>query len=90
MTAAQWTEDAVHDVVEQLLTAQLSGATSVAPSDNFFRVGGDSLGMIRLISELDSHGLPLTARDFVDRPTLQGIVASVMRGLSRAESGEGR
>jgi hypothetical protein len=36
---------------------------------------------LRMISALQSNGLPLTARDFVARPTPDGVVASVMARL---------
>lgn len=87
MTAPNWTEDAVRDLVVRQFTELLPGTVTAGPSENFFRLGGDSLGMVRMIEALHSHGLPLTARDFIARPTLDGIVANVMERLSLSQAG---
>ncbi len=80
MTAPGWTEAAVRRLVEQQFR-ELLPDTDVRGGDNFFRRGGDSLGMLRLIAAIGGHGLTLTARDFVTRPTPDGVVRSVMARL---------
>lgn len=80
MTPSTWDETAVRALVEQQF-AELLPSTRLAGTDNFFSRGGDSFGMLRMISALQSNGLPLTARDFVARPTPDGVVASVMARL---------
>lgn len=83
MTAQAWDEAAVRALVEQQFAELLPGPGS-SGADNFFRRGGDSFGMMSLISALNRHGLPLTARDFVARPTPDGVVQSVMARLPEA------
>jgi muramoyltetrapeptide carboxypeptidase len=80
MSPSTWDETAVRALVEQQF-AELLPSTRLAGTDNFFSRGGDSFGMLRMISALQSNGLPLTARDFVARPTPDGVVASVMARL---------
>lgn len=82
MTAQTWDEAAVRLLVEQEFSELLPGP-GLGGEENFFRRGGDSFDMMRLISTLNSHGLPLTARDFVARPTSDGVVQSVMARLRR-------
>ena len=43
---------------------------SVRPSDNFFRVGGDSLNSLRLAAEANRRGLKLTIKMIFEHPTL--------------------
>jgi len=88
VTAREWDEAAVRVLVEQQF-AQLLPDAGLRGADNFFRRGGDSLGMMHMISALNGHGLPLTARDFVARPTPDGVVQSVMARLpGRADDRE--
>jgi len=88
MTAQTWDEATVRVLVEQEFAELLPGP-GLEGAENFFRRGGDSFGMMRLISALNSHGLPLTARDFVARPTPDGVVQSVMARLPEgADDGE--
>ncbi len=89
MTAQTWTEAAVRAVVDQQFR-ELLRDVELEDGDSFFRHGGNSLGMLRLITALDGHGLPLTAREFVTHPTPDGIVRSRMARLSQAADGEGR
>jgi aryl carrier-like protein len=82
MTAARWTEDAVRAVVRREFAVLLPDA-ELTGEDNFFRRGGDSLGMLRLISALDSHGLAVTAREFVTEPTPDAVVRNILARLSQ-------
>ncbi|BCB88652.1 hypothetical protein Psuf_059650 [Phytohabitans suffuscus] len=62
--------------------AELAGA-ALAGEDNFFRRGGDSLGMLRLISALDSRGLAVTAREFVTEPTPDAVVRNILARIAQ-------
>ena len=73
------TEDpAVMRALTAVLGAQF-GNPKIAPDDNFFALGGDSLTALRVVSDAREVGLPITLRDLL---THQSI-----RGLSRALSG---
>lgn len=87
MTEPTWTETDVRALVAEQF-AQLLPGVELQGTDNFFRRGGDSLGMLRVLSVLESQGLPLTARDFVTRPTLDGIVDSVLARLAQVTAVE--
>lgn len=82
MTRSTWTEDAVRALVLQEFAALLPD-DGLAGDGNFFRQGGDSIGMLRLISALDSHGLALTAREFVAEPTPDAVVRNILARLSQ-------
>jgi aryl carrier-like protein len=82
MIAQPWDETAVRALVEKQFAELLPGPR-LDGGDNFFRRGGDSIGMLRLINALNNDGLPLTARDFIARPTPDGVVLSIMAELQR-------
>ncbi|MFT3875161.1 MAG: amino acid adenylation domain-containing protein [Propioniciclava sp.] len=72
-------ESAPRDLCEQRLCAIIAdvvGAETVGPDDDFFALGGDSLRVLRLIAEADSHlGLELTLADVFAHPTAAGLAA---------------
>lgn len=82
MTGPAWTESTVRAVVDEQF-AEVLPDVGLGDTDNFFRRGGDSIGMLRMVNSLRSRGLPLTVRDFVIRPTPAGVVQSVMAQLAR-------
>ncbi|MEI5101879.1 amino acid adenylation domain-containing protein [Streptomyces sp. PmtG] len=55
--------------------ADLLGVASVAPGDNFFRIGGDSLLSVGIASRATQAGLPLTPHDVLSHPTLRELAA---------------
>ncbi|PYI23428.1 acetyl-CoA synthetase-like protein [Aspergillus violaceofuscus CBS 115571] len=56
----------------------------VDPSDSFFRLGGDSIGAMRLVANARSQGLSLTMNTIFQQPTLSGM-AKELRVLAPHE-----
>ncbi|MEU9985116.1 amino acid adenylation domain-containing protein [Streptomyces sp. NPDC050856] len=56
--------------------AELLGLDNPGVHDNFFRVGGDSVGSVRMLSRAaDVLGVRLPPRSVFDRPTIAGLAA---------------
>lgn len=53
----------------------LFGSTNA--SDNFFELGADSIDAIEFVSRLQSFNINITAKQFLDAPTLSGIIKSI-------------
>ncbi|WDE09241.1 non-ribosomal peptide synthetase [Thalassomonas viridans] len=51
----------------------LLGLEQVGIEDNFFRIGGDSIISIQLVSRLRRAGLTVQVRDIFDAPTIAGL-----------------
>ncbi|MFF9653240.1 condensation domain-containing protein [Streptomyces sp. NPDC014622] len=68
----------------ELLLAQVwkdvLGAQDVRPDDDFYSLGGDSLLALKVVTEAEARGLPLTLVQLFRNPTLRGACA----GLSPA------
>jgi amino acid adenylation domain-containing protein len=60
------------------LVAELLGLERVGLEDNFFRLGGDSISSIRLVSRARACDLQITPRDIFLNPTL-GALASAAK-----------
>ncbi|MEV0438863.1 amino acid adenylation domain-containing protein [Streptomyces spectabilis] len=58
----------------------LLGVARVAPDDNFFRIGGDSLLSVGIASRATRAGLPLTPHDVLSHPTLRDLAAVAAKG----------
>ncbi|OJJ94691.1 hypothetical protein ASPACDRAFT_37457 [Aspergillus aculeatus ATCC 16872] len=56
----------------------------VGPSDSFFRLGGDSIGAMRLVANARNQGLSLTMNTIFQQPTLSGM-AKELRVLAPHE-----
>lgn len=82
---SEWDQAAVQDAVTEELAVVVPDVALKA-TDNFFSSGGDSFGVAQFISGLRKRGLSLTARDFMDDPTPEGLVRSVLRRLESASS----
>ncbi|GII58659.1 hypothetical protein Pth03_70480 [Planotetraspora thailandica] len=74
--------DTGHDTPEdrvRALWSRLLGARDIAPGDDFFALGGDSLDAIRMISALRrEHGAELTLGRLYAAPTLAAVVECVV------------
>ncbi|WP_278937900.1 AMP-binding protein [Pseudomonas helleri] len=72
--------------VEQSLEAEVqrlfrlyAPGSSPGLDDTFFAFGGDSLGAIQLITELQVQGYAISAHDFFDCPTVRGLTELLAR-----------
>ncbi|WP_051716578.1 non-ribosomal peptide synthetase [Streptomyces sp. NRRL F-5727] len=65
------------------LWAEVLGVPSVAPDDDFFEIGGDSLRLIRLVGKARREGLKIDAEDVYTHPVLSDLA----RALSPARPG---
>ncbi|GGV25371.1 hypothetical protein GCM10010277_06300 [Streptomyces longisporoflavus] len=60
--------------------AEVLGIGRVAPGDNFFRIGGDSLLTVAIASRATRAGLRLTPHDVLEHPTLRELAAFAGKG----------
>jgi len=68
---------AQHERIAQLFREVL-GSAGVGADDNFFDLGGDSIGAVRLVAKLrKTFDQPLTLRAFLDAPTVRATAALV-------------
>ncbi|OGM44001.1 nonribosomal peptide synthase [Aspergillus bombycis] len=52
---------------------EVSDSSTVNPSDSFFRLGGDSIGAMRLVAAARNQGLVLTINSVFQKPTLSAM-----------------
>jgi amino acid adenylation domain-containing protein len=64
--------------------ADVLGATSVSPNDNFFDLGGDSILSIRIVAGLRRHGIRVRPRDLFEHPTIAELAAVATMEASAA------
>jgi acyl carrier protein len=81
--------DATLQEIEQRLIRDcypvVLGDCRVGPGDDFFVLGGDSLGMIRLFSVVqDVFGVEVPAREFFTEPTLRTLAEAVRHTMASA------
>lgn len=70
--------------------AQALGLASVGVRDNFFRIGGDSITWLRIMSRCVRAGYPVGARDIFDHQTVEELarlLADRRHAAPRPESG---
>jgi amino acid adenylation domain-containing protein len=66
-----------HERIAELFREVL-GSAGVSADDNFFDLGGDSIGAVLLVAKLrKTFDTPLTLRAFVAAPTVRGMAALV-------------
>ena len=73
--------DVPADVLEESLAAiwaEVLGVEQIGPTDNFFALGGNSLGSLRLVKRLKGEFLvDYSAREFFNGPTVREIAARI-------------
>ncbi|GAA5043775.1 hypothetical protein GCM10023318_05780 [Nocardia callitridis] len=86
------TESAARVLAEQVITTAISellGLDEVASDDDFFAIGGESIGAVLLATRVSERGVTLTPRDIFAHPTAARLArASVVEGDTDDESGE--
>ncbi|WP_326606482.1 non-ribosomal peptide synthetase [Streptomyces sp. NBC_01800] len=65
-------ERALAQVWEEVLSIDALGV-----DDNFFEIGGDSIGWLRIVSRCSAQGVGLTARDVFQHQTIRELAAAV-------------
>jgi amino acid adenylation domain-containing protein/non-ribosomal peptide synthase protein (TIGR01720 family) len=58
---------------------EVLGLERVGITDNFFRIGGDSILSIRLVSKIQSLGFDIGVRDIFNNKTIQNILLSLTK-----------
>ncbi|MFE9402175.1 non-ribosomal peptide synthetase [Streptomyces sp. NPDC006530] len=69
------------------LWMELLGVPTVAPTDSFFDIGGDSLRVIRLVKAARREGLALQADDVYMYPVLRDLASAVLKAPQDDEQG---
>ena len=73
--------------------SQCLGVATVAPADNFFEIGGDSLVAIGVAMTASHEGVELTPQDLYDNPTLSALTEALVArhaagGLASQDTGD--
>ncbi|QKW25145.1 amino acid adenylation domain-containing protein [Streptomyces seoulensis] len=67
--------------------AEVLGVERIGADDDFHVLGGHSLAILRIIALLrERHGIELTVRAFLERPTVAGLAAAAEGGATEARS----
>ncbi len=73
--SASPTETKVIEIIRAVLE---TGDTPIAPTDNYFTVGGNSLNLIRLLSRIDDElGVELESREVLLGPSIRSIAKTI-------------
>ncbi|MFE7130089.1 amino acid adenylation domain-containing protein [Streptomyces sp. NPDC057638] len=59
--------------------SELLGHATVAPDDDFFAIGGDSVLSVAVAARAEAAGLTLTPHDVLRLPTVRGLAAHAVR-----------
>lgn len=68
------------------LWQEVLGIDRVGVTDNFFRIGGDSILSIRLVAKMKQSGYSVTEKDIFDHKTIRELLANISKGEIRTES----
>jgi len=82
---------APRDPVEELLAeiwAEMLGVSRVGVHDNFFRLGGDSILSVRVISAARDAGLPLSPYQIFERQTVAELAAGLTLPADNGPQGQ--
>jgi len=60
--------------------SRVLGVADVGPESNFFDLGGDSLGVIKVQAAILQYGWSVSTRTFYEKQTLRGVCASLNTG----------
>ncbi len=66
--------------------SELTGMAVVGGDDNFFSLGGDSIGALRLVGRARAAGYRLEVRDVFQHPTPMGLAGRLERPPAAAEA----
>lgn len=68
-----------NQIEEKILSVftQILGYTNISIMENFFKLGGDSIKAIRVVSKLRELGIELTVKDIMESKTIERIAAKV-------------
>ena len=64
--------------------AQVLGVEGIGVHDNFFALGGDSIGSIRVVSRLRKRGLTVTAKTLFEHQTVADLASAAEHAASLA------
>ncbi len=67
---------------------EILGVEQIGLDDNFYDLGGDSIGAIRISAKARRQGLDLEPAELFDAPTVRGLAESLTGRLSSPESAE--
>lgn len=72
-------EEPITDIEKKIwnIWVKILGHDNFGIKDDFFNIGGDSLGIIRMTLEMDRLGLSLKIRDLAVNRTIEKIVANI-------------
>jgi thioester reductase-like protein len=74
--------------------SRVLGVADIGPESNFFDLGGDSLGVIKVQAAILQYGWSVSTRTFYEKQTLRGVCASLNTGgaasVQLAENAEKR
>ncbi len=88
LTARRGSRDPVPPATEreQLLCElweRVLGVEPVGVTDDFFALGGDSLGVLQIVAAAEAHGLPLRPAAMLQHPTIAELLAHLEAGGPR-------
>ncbi len=68
------------------LWTELLGIESIGLDEDFFALGGDSLKVAQLTTELEKHGIKLLSNEVYSRPTIRSLAAYLTANRPQAQA----